>query len=56
MSPPLLAGAVKLIESCSSPGVTESIVGASGTVLGLPLDEVDAVPLPAALTARTLTL
>ena len=54
--PPVDAGAVNEAVSCPLPAVKARLVGAPGVVLGVPLTLAVAVPLPAALTARTWTL
>ena len=46
---------MKATESEPLPEVTAVTVGAVATTVGLPLTATEAVPEPAALTARTLT-
>jgi hypothetical protein len=53
--PPLLAGAVKLMDACALPAMAATPVGAPGTVAGVTaFDELLGAPLPKALTARTV--
>src|SRR6187551_3785283 len=54
--PPVSAGAVNVTVTWPSPGVAVPIVGASGTVTGVPLAEVLAAPVPIALMALTRKL
>ena len=52
--PPLSIGALHVRETCVSPGVPATDVGASGTVRGVTAAEtVDVAPVPAALIALT---
>lgn len=53
--PPLLAGAVKVIDTCVLPAVAVPMVGAPGTVTGVTLaDAPDATLEPMTLAAFTL--
>ena len=55
--PPLSTGADHVKATCVLPAVPATLVGASGTVRGVTdPDAVDAVPVPATLTALTLNV
>jgi hypothetical protein len=56
LAPPLLEGAVQDTGSCESAlDVTDTPVGAPGTVAGVPETGVDAALVPEALVAVTVT-
>jgi len=53
--PPLLAGAVKVIDALALPAVAVPMVGALGTLAGVTLFEgLEAGPVPTALVAVTV--
>ena len=54
--PPLLAGAVHVRDTCVSPAVPDTLVGAPGVVTGVTEFDVAVAPVPAALDALTLNV
>ena len=54
--PPLLAGAVHVRDTCVSPAVPDTLVGAPGVVTGVTEPDVAVAPVPAALDALTLNV
>jgi hypothetical protein len=54
-APPLLVGAVQVAVSWVLPGVSRTLVGASGATPGVAVTAVEAVPVPVVLTAEIRT-
>ena len=54
--PPLLAGAVHVRDTCVSPAVPDTDVGAPGVVTGVTEFDVAVAPVPAAFDALTLNV